>query len=1015
MIRFAHGRKSASGANRPIATVGAIVRPRIRHSQNLWKRSLAATSTNPIQNREEFDNSESRESEIVPRFMKTTFQLEKIQVPINEKVTRAQEIPESYSETYAEDFVRGYVLDKMKFEKAQMIQSAFRRHMRRVTWKRRLGAVIVYNNKLKRLTLCAWRLSHLNDPDKLRALFRTFVENWNKVKDRMGARQIAPFELFYVTGQLFLPDGYTADTLYKFVYGMSAGMLHEVIQEWARVARLRRTHRTNLRFARFTMKKYSVYGCAYMFFQNWHRFVKWKRLADEKGQRKFISVQDREPNVVWKVHQDSLNAKRMRMVRATEFSWKRVGTKAARALYNRLLQKVTKNTVIEQADMFRDQRIQAKAHRGWLKFMQIKSRETQFTRDAFRSWYTMIYRLRLKRFKIGLTEKIQRESHLRRLMNQWYKVTEELKIDRVRRELVLQSSPSVMLAILFLLQNEYELFFSIMCFRGWIHYMQARKRWKAFVKWSQGREMARHETQHLVLCALKRCATLKLAQRQFVGHAPFFPRQVYVSLERAMQEMKDIRKQEMQPQWKFETSPDERCYPEKDADYNVLVRCLLLRLHALQDFDTCHFDGKRPASAPDTSRFEKLRTMDELTAQSRSNAIVFRNRLASKLRRDQAVLTGIRSHMSAIRLNQVNQQFSTQGTFLCMAVADNGQKSLGDVEIFPDVQESIDALKRQNSIAEPRLPNQFDKERGKAIEQFQVTMRDPRMFFQLAVSREVSRFLDPDATEAGGPIQNRMIEFYVHVREGSAKASALSALLSSSLGSDSAFFNIARLRQILSQFQNTEDILLSVQKVLVDACSVHIDPSKEVDLSPEGEFLSSIDPSVRRRMMKNITTFYLEFLGVKDDRGMLGNLQVPQIAKDMVGAAFSLHQSLLTTNLAQYCDEFPFLKKLSFESKLVQTTREKMWNGFKQRFVKIDLSGAAASMKPIGALAKLRQGSSAFLLSSNTHIEESLSSIDVVIAVFLLPFVLSFDSVLDFARDEVIGKLGKVHGIGKGV
>ena len=166
--------------------------------------------------------------------------------------------------------------------------------------------------------------------------------------------------------------------------------------------------------------------------------------------------------------------------------------------------------------------------------------------------------------------------------------------------------------------------------------------------------------------------------------------------------------------------------------------------------------------------------------------------------------------------------------------------------------------------------------------------------------------------------------------------------------------------------------------------------------------------------MKNITTFYLEFLGVKDDRGVLGNLQVPQIAKDMVGAAFSLHQSLMTTNLAQYCDEFPFLKKLSFESKLVQTTREKMWNGFKQRFVKIDLSGAGASMRPIGAL-KMRQGSSAFLLSSNAHVDEALSSIDVVITVFLLPFVLSFDSVLDFAKDEVIGKLGKVHGIGKGV
>lgn len=1016
MIRFAHGRKNAVNASRHIATVGSVVRPRVKPSIDIWKRSLAATTAKPLPDHQDFDSSESHDPDVIPRFMKTTYQLEKIQTPITKKVSRMEQIPAEYSETYAEDFVRSYVLDRMKVEKAKLIQSAFRRHMRRVNWKRRLGAVIVHNGKLKRLMFLAWRLSHLNDPVKLRTLFKSFADTWRFLQDRMGERTLAPFQLFYVTYQVFLPDGYTPDTIYKFVYGMSAISLHRVISEWARVARLRRKHRETLRFARFTMKKYSVYGNAYMFFQNWRRFAKWKRMSGEKGDAKYISVQEREVNVVWKVHEDYMNSRRIRKVRATEFSRKRVGTKAARALYNRLLQKVTKQTVIEQADMFRDQRIQTKAHRGWLKFMQMRSRENQFMRDAFRNWYTMIYKMRLKRFKIGLTEKMQRESHLNRIMNQWYKVTEEMKIDRVRRELMLQKSPSVMLSVIFLLQGEFELFFSILCFRTWIHYTRARNRWKAFVSWSKQGKMQRHEMQHLVLCELKRCATLKLAQRLYVGHAPFFPRQVFVSLEMALQEVHDIRKGEIEGHWKFETTPQERCVPEKDAGFEVLLRCFLLRLHSLHNFDMCRFDGKRQVSAIDTSRFEKLRTMDELTTRARENAVVLHNRLVCKLRRDQAILGGIISHMSAMRLGEVVQQFSTNGQSFFVHVDSPCQQMTGEVQVFPDVQESVDALKRQNNIANPRLPNLFDTERGRAVEQFQLTMRDPKMFLQVAISQETSRFLDPGSAEAGGPIQNQMIEFYVSGRDGSERANALTSLLASSFGNECGFFNIARLKQILGQFQNTEDILLSVQKVLLDCCSVHIDASRTVDLSADGEFLSSIEPSTRRRIMKNVTTFYLEFMDIKDDRGVLGSLQVPQSAKDMVNAAFSLHQSLQSTSLVQYCDEYPFMKKLSFESKLVRTTRDKMWHGFKQKFVKMDLAGVGASLKPIGALAKLRQGSSAFLMTSNNYIEESLSSIDVVITIFLLPFVMSFDSVVDFVRDEVLGKAGqKGHGIGKTV
>ena len=61
-------------------------------------------------------------------------------------------------------------------------------------------------------------------------------------------------------------------------------------------------------------------------------------------------------------------------------------------------------------------------------------------------------------------------------------------------------------------------------------------------------------------------------------------------------------------------------------------------------------------------------------------------------------------------------------------------------------------------------------------------------------------------------------------------------------------------------------------------------------------------------------------------------------------------------------------------------------------------------MKPI------RNDDDAFKFSSNgekvpiTLLEDDLSSENAIIGCFLLPFIISFDSVKDFIADEIIGK-----------
>ena len=159
----------------------------------------------------------------------------------------------------ANDFVRNFILEKTQDVQALVIQNAWRLYQKKNHWKRCIGMHIQTHTRLKRLTFLCWRLTVTNDPVQLEKLFNKFSEFYEFIKNRFKIREIVPFRLFYISGRLFLPEGYTATVVYSFIYLMSMPLLHRIIRLWAYTTRKRRNHWKTLQFIRYTSKKWTCF------------------------------------------------------------------------------------------------------------------------------------------------------------------------------------------------------------------------------------------------------------------------------------------------------------------------------------------------------------------------------------------------------------------------------------------------------------------------------------------------------------------------------------------------------------------------------------------------------------------------------------------------------------------------------------------------------------------------------------------------------------------------------------
>jgi hypothetical protein len=789
---------------------------------------------------------------------------------------------------------------------------------------------------------------------------------------------------------------------------MTARTLHLIVNEWQRASREAKADRLRFGFIRFAAKKRKNYGWIYQAFLSWHRFTAWKKIA-KKSRVGVVTLAEQELNIPWKVLEMSRNGKRALVIRANEVSRRRIASKTSRALYNLSVMRGADQAVMEEADRFRVRRLHVLAHRAWLRYMQIHMKDNQFLRDIVRGWYLRVYRTRKWKFTVALAEKLNLQSHIRLILNQWYKHGRAMKLRRLRAEMHLHRNAAMATAMIFFLRGDFEMFFSAFCFRIWLRFAKARKRWKEFAVWSENSDL-NAELSHCVLCELKRAALLKVTQRMYTSKPRFFPRRVGFSMEMTVKVVREIRENEKKEEgwrWKFETAGPEGRRAVPDFRELSLVRCLVLAVHRIKNFDLGYFvHGQSRFSG--NPFFERLRTLPEIVDQSEANIDLFRQRLSRRNRRDGAVLAGMCSHLSAVRLGDFYAQFRTDDNCtIIVFVPDPGEgdpQEMKRVYVFPDLDESIEVLLRDNFGAQPRLKGSTAETKDRELREFHGHLRNPyeseqEQYTGFKTGRIVS--------EASSLPNQNPLSASASIRSIKACKSRLAGLLAGqgNFESPAELFTIEHLSSILKNFVGMDDMILAFQKALLDVCGVSLDVSVQLSIGKASMIAEGAEQTRRHRMVRNIAAFVAEYVGISDLKNVPLKVKAPSDIINAVNAALTIHRAVQSTPLAQYCNDCPFSTRLRFDDALVQEARDRIWQAFRQRFPRLD--SQLAGFHSVSVMARLKSVAASMMALAGGGSEEALTAKEVALVAFMLPFVLDFDSVIDFVKDEILAKIGR--------
>jgi hypothetical protein len=364
------------------------------------------------------------------------------------------------------------------------------------------------------------------------------------------------------------------------------------------------------------------------------------------------------------------------------------------------------------------------------------------------------------------------------------------------------------------------------------------------------------------------------------------------------------------------------------------------------------------------------------------------------MRRDHAILSGLMSHMSAAKLAQY-WPITVQPSSTCLEQFDENFDAPARVVIVPELEESVAELQRQVQTAPGKIPNTFSQIKAKAIEEFEQRLRDPQFFLlALPIKTGFSAESKGGCLDQSRPAQNPLIVPFIGQ---SSKSRNVASLLSAT-----EMFDLPHFKDTLTKFPTTTDVLASLQRFFLDCSGVPLDVSNVLSLAHSSELYPDVDQHKRRGMMRNIATFIAEFAGFGENPGMVTRVNAPQIITDAITAVLTVHNALRSTSLVQYCDECPLTRKISFTDPLVQTTMIRIWQAMKTRFPKLELVGLGG-IQQLNSVTRYRNNSS-FPFPTGMRSDETMTTSDPWLVVFLLPMILQFDAVVDFAIDEIISR-----------
>jgi hypothetical protein len=752
-----------------------------------------------------------------------------------------------------------------------------------------------------------------------------------------------------MSDQLFLPEGSDLHVVYRFMGTMAGPLFKGILGHWHLKTRNRHHHRDKFRFIAFTLKKQKNYGFSFLAFDLWRRFARFQRLPKDSLP---LSLNFSELNVYWKTFEKRWNYRRLRSVEATRHFQQQIGIKALDCLINAAIADRAERQHREMADQFRLLTLQRLAHRAWLRTMAINTAHKRLTTICFREWYALVYRLAKSRFMTKELPSRMANVRLCHILREWHQAARRRRLLALRAQMKIQENSTVPLALVFLLQGHFTLFYATLCFRGWLTFMSARHRWKAFLRWSMDVDVD-EEQRYRLFYNLRRIAQIGLFRRMDARDHHFFPYHASVSLVLTLKVIAELTKESVagRDRWQFETFKNAEMPPVFSSD--ALTRALLVRLHQLKQYRLFSTEKK----LPDIGQFERTRACGELTTAVEQNCAAVRQRLRVKLAHDLPIVAALVSHISVREAQKMLGDF-TVASDVDIPLISTPSISHSPLISFPELEQSVEELTMQTRTVAKRRETDSCQVFIDVGADFDSHLRDP---MKLYAERTIGSLHLPQIDLR----RNALLQQFQPLRAAP---------------EHSLHFTVDNLRILLTEVGSYEPIIQSMTNFFALFCRTKLDTSHLVHIGSPDEIVPDAPQTKRHLMIRNIGAFLAQIAGVTDFSQIPRRLNAPSCGTDAVTAVLTVHEALRRSSLVQYCDMTPFSKSVLFADPMYIETVKRLWKGAKSRYPKLAI--------PVGPSVKADE-------------PELAISKAIFICVCLIPFTLAFDSAPGFVTDEI--------------
>ena len=160
---------------------------------------------------------------------------------------------------------------------------------------------------------------------------------------------------------------------------------------------------------------------------------------------------------------------------------------------------------------------------------------------------------------------------------------------------------------------------------------------------------------------------------------------------------------------------------------------------------------------------------------------------------------------------------------------------------------------------------------------------------------------------------------------------------------------------------------------------IDIDISNPIIFDNSFRFSDDVSTTLKRKARRNINAFQAEIVGIDISVAIPLAVHAPPFVKALVSTALTFFREMQKTKLKLYCEDLPFTDRLPLASPEALTLRTEVVSKANEKFPKLTTK----------------------VLDLPTEDAPPIERDDVLVACFLLPFILKPDLVREYLRDEV--------------